>query len=77
MANILHRCLAGQVMQRKENEVYEVSDGSEVWVRHANQMKATSIASNENRHILPLGVLLDISEIETPETDRSVSVQVE
>ena len=66
---------AGRIVRKKGNVVYEVSVGSEVWIRHANQLKATSIASSENRHRIPLDVLLDTFEIKTPGTDRSVSVQ--
>ncbi|KAK4467318.1 hypothetical protein MN116_000305 [Schistosoma mekongi] len=66
---------AGRIVQKKGNVVYEVSVGSEVWVRHANQLKPTCIANNETRYRLPLDVLLDTFEINIPETDRTVAVQ--
>ncbi|CAI2724590.1 unnamed protein product [Schistosoma spindalis] len=66
---------AGRILKKKGSVVYEVSVGSEVWVRHANQLKSTSIASNEIQYRLLLDVLLDTFEIKTPGTDRSVSVQ--
>lgn len=67
--------IAGRIVQKKGNVVYEVSVGSEIWVRHANQLKSTSISNNETQHRLPLDVLLDTFEIKTPETDRTVKVQ--
>ncbi|CAH8542048.1 unnamed protein product [Schistosoma rodhaini] len=66
---------AGRIVRKRGEVVYEVSVGSEVWIRQANQLKATSIASSENRHRIPLDVLLDTFEIKTPGTDRSISVQ--
>ncbi|CAH8498480.1 unnamed protein product [Schistosoma intercalatum] len=66
---------AGRILKKKGSVVYEVSVGSEVWVRHANQLKATSIASNKIQYRLPLDVLLDTFEIKTPGIDTSVSVQ--
>ncbi|CAH8292020.1 unnamed protein product [Schistosoma rodhaini] len=66
---------AGRIVRKKGNMVYEVSVDSEVWIRHANQLKATSIASSENRHRITLDVLLDTFEIKTPGTDKSFSVQ--
>ncbi|CAH8597133.1 unnamed protein product [Schistosoma guineensis] len=66
---------AGRILKKKGSVVYEVSVGSEVWVRHADQLKANSIASNKIQYRLPLDVLLDTFEIKTPGIDTSVSVQ--
>lgn len=57
------------------NVVYEASVGSEVWVGHAYQLKATSNTSNKTRHRIPLDVLVDTFQIKNPGTDRSVSVR--
>ncbi|VDP04287.1 unnamed protein product [Schistosoma margrebowiei] len=66
---------AGLILKKKRSVVYEVSVGSEVWILHANQLKANSIASNKIQYRLPLDVLLDTFGVKTPGTDTSVSVQ--
>ncbi|VDO88238.1 unnamed protein product [Schistosoma margrebowiei] len=38
---------AGRILKKKGSVVYEVSVGLEVWVRHANQLNATSIAKSD------------------------------
>lgn len=55
--------------------VYKLSVDSEVWARHANQLKTILITSNETRHGIHINILLDTFEIQTPGTDRSFSVQ--
>ncbi|CAH8627152.1 unnamed protein product [Schistosoma rodhaini] len=36
----------GRIVRKKGNVVFEVSVGSEVWIRHANQLKSTSISNS-------------------------------
>ncbi|VDP38126.1 unnamed protein product [Schistosoma margrebowiei] len=55
--------------------VYEESVRSEFWASHANQLKATSNASNETRHRIPLDVLVNTFQIKTPGTDKPVSLR--
>lgn len=67
--------IAGRIVQMEGNMVYQVSVGSEAWVRHANWQKATLTFCNETRHRVARDVLMDTLEIRTPETYKPVSVQ--
>ncbi|CAH8435306.1 unnamed protein product [Schistosoma rodhaini] len=52
-----------------------MSVGLEVWVHHANQLKATSIDNNKTQYRTAPEVLLDTFEITPPRTDSPISLQ--